>query len=341
MNDFNKCVSIISPCYNGEKYVGGFLNSVLNQTYPNIELIFIDDASTDSTEEIVKSYIDKFAGKGYSLVYHRQNDNKGQAAAINVGLKQFSGTYVAWMDSDDVYYPNAIEDRVVFLQKNPQLDFVLTQGEIVNEEDIHTRKGLLRRVKPENNDNLFKDLLDEKNVVFCPGTILVRTDSLRKSIPNLSIYESREGQNWQLMLPLAYKCKYGYINEVQFKYVVHNDSHSHVKRTYDQSIKRRYNFYVLLKETISNIPGMTNQEMSFWISYVYDRMLYSQCIIAMQYYKLADYYMKRKELISRGFDVTQHKELSLHHFLANRLVARIRYLIRRFGSVLKRVFQKL
>ena len=85
---------------------------------------------------------------------------------------------------------------------------------------ISTKRFILKRTKPIGKDELFKDLLDESNVVFCPGTILVKTESLKKAIPDLDIYESREGQNWQLMLPLAYCCSVGYLDEVLFKYTI-------------------------------------------------------------------------------------------------------------------------
>ena len=311
MNKFNECVSIISPCYNGEKYIDRFLKSVLNQTYPNIELIFVDDASIDSTESIAKSYIDRFKEKGYSLVVVKQKENKGQAAAINVGLKLFRGDFIAWIDSDDMYYPNAIEDRVLYLNNHPEFDFVLGQGEVVDADDIYKRKGVLRRLKPEKNDNLFKDLLDETNVVFGPGTILVRTESLRKAIPTLSIYESREGQNWQLMLPLAYNCKYGYIDDVQFKYVVHNDSHSHTRRSYEQLIIRRKNFNFLQKETIKAIPNMSDQDRKQWLEYVDNKCLYFQCLTALQHIKLGEYFKYKKILSSRAIDRKYFNNLSI------------------------------
>ena len=78
-------VSIISPCYNGEKYLSCFLESVLSQSYDNIELIMVDDGSTDRTKEIICSFEDKFRNRNLSLCYIYQ-ENRGQAAAINRGL---------------------------------------------------------------------------------------------------------------------------------------------------------------------------------------------------------------------------------------------------------------
>lgn len=279
-------VSIISPVYNGEKYIVNFLNSVLNQTYNKIELIIINDGSTDSTESIIEHYKVKFKEKNYELKYVKQSENKGQAAAINVGLKLFHGKYVMWMDSDDILYPDAIQKKVDFLRKHKELDYVINRGEMVCESNLEKRIGLLERKGIESDDKLFEDLLREKNVIFCPASILVRSESLHKAIPDLHIFESREGQNWQLMLPLAYTCNYGYLNNILFKYVVRDESHSHVKRSFEQELKRRENFYTLQKETINKIAGMSSEEKKYWISFSYKRKLYTQYIIANRCHQL-------------------------------------------------------
>ena len=103
MNDKEfSLVSLITPCYNGEKHIGRLLNSILEQTYPNIEHYVIDDGSTDNTADVIKSYIEKYEAKGYSLTYVFQN-NSGQSVAINNGLKLIKGEYLLWPDSDDYY----------------------------------------------------------------------------------------------------------------------------------------------------------------------------------------------------------------------------------------------
>lgn len=289
-------VSIISPCYNGRKYISKYLESVLNQTYKNIELILVDDASSDNTGEIVLSFVEMFKKNGLSLVYIRLNENKGQAAAINRGLDVFTGEYVTWMDSDDIYYTEAIEKKVCYLEQNKDVDFVLNYGEVVSEDNLDVRINILKRSIPKGNDNLFKDLIEEKNVVFAPGTIMVRSKALKKSIPSLHIYESREGQNWQLMLPLAFCCKYGYLNEVLFKYVVHKDSHSHTKRDYYEQVKRRENFYILKKETINNIPYMSSNDKEIWDKFNYCHEIHSSFILSIKYFKIKDWIKLKREL---------------------------------------------
>lgn len=256
-------VSIITPCYNGEKYVENFLKSILKQTYSNIELIFVDDGSTDRTKEIVAEYEKKFKEQGYCLIYLYQK-NKGQAAAVNTGLLEFHGKYLAWIDSDDILYPESIRERVEFLQSHTEYGFVLSQGICVNENNLDSPTGVLKRQKPKGEDKLFEDLIYCTNVVFCPGTILVTKNALLKAVPKQKIYESREGQNWQLMLPLAYTSKCGYIEKPLFKCVEHQDSHSRQKRTKKEKIEREKNFIELLQYTIENIPNMSREEREKW-----------------------------------------------------------------------------
>ena len=141
-------VSVISPCWNGEKFVGRFLDSLLNQTYKGaIELLIVDDGSTDRTAEIIESYESKFASRNYILRYYYQ-ENAGQAAAINLALDKFNGEYMTWFDSDDFMTSDSIEKRVQFLEDHPQYDFCICQRFDVNEIDVNKILKITKRTPP-------------------------------------------------------------------------------------------------------------------------------------------------------------------------------------------------
>lgn len=115
---YNKgLVSCTTPVYNREQYLGKMLESILNQTYPFIEMILVDDGSTDSTLEITESYKEDFAerGFGYQIIH---TPHKNASAAINQGIKYLTGEFLIWPDSDDVLEPKSVEVRVNFLTKN-------------------------------------------------------------------------------------------------------------------------------------------------------------------------------------------------------------------------------
>jgi len=107
----NPFVSIIIPVYNGEDYVEIALNSAFNQTYNNIEIIVVNDGSTDSTDDILQQYCDK-------IIYIKK-ENGGVSSALNAGIKKAKGDFISWLSHDDVYFPNKVEKQISFLQTLP------------------------------------------------------------------------------------------------------------------------------------------------------------------------------------------------------------------------------
>jgi glycosyltransferase involved in cell wall biosynthesis len=112
-------VSIILPVFNTEKYVAQAIQSVLDQSYKNLEIICINDGSSDNSLEIVKSFGDK-------IIIVDLEKNSGIAAARNEGIKIAHGDYLAFMDSDDLWTPNKIELQMNEFEKNPQLQISFT-----------------------------------------------------------------------------------------------------------------------------------------------------------------------------------------------------------------------
>jgi len=169
-----KLVSIITPCYNGEKYLEDFLDSLLAQTYNNIEFIFIDDGSKDATKNILFSYQEKFRKKGIHLIYLYQR-NQGQAAALNVGLKHFKGEYLTWPDSDDIMHEDNIRLKVKFLGENTDCKMVLCESPILGKH--LTILKIRRRIPPKDDSTLFRDIITENNVSFAGGAFMFDSEA--------------------------------------------------------------------------------------------------------------------------------------------------------------------
>ena len=108
--DFNPLVSIIIPVYNGANYLKYAIDSALNQTYKNIEIIVVNDGSSDNGEskKVAESYV--------SRIKYIEKENGGVSSALNVGIKNMNGEYFAWLSHDDIYFPNHIETNVEFLR---------------------------------------------------------------------------------------------------------------------------------------------------------------------------------------------------------------------------------
>lgn len=112
MSDFQPKVSIIIPVYNGADYVGEAIDSALGQTYENLEIIVVNDGSTDggATENIVLSYGDK--------IQYYCKENGGVSSALNLGLEKMTGEYFSWLSHDDKYEPEKVENAVAVLYEN-------------------------------------------------------------------------------------------------------------------------------------------------------------------------------------------------------------------------------
>jgi glycosyltransferase involved in cell wall biosynthesis len=107
-------ISVILPAYNAGKYIGEALQSILVQTIPVDEIIVVDDGSTDNTKEVVSSF----------PVRYLYQTNKGTAAALNAGIEQASGDYLAFLDADDIWMPQRLYLQLQALEKDPALDMV-------------------------------------------------------------------------------------------------------------------------------------------------------------------------------------------------------------------------
>jgi glycosyltransferase involved in cell wall biosynthesis len=125
-------VSVVIPVHNGEEYIKEAIDSCLNQTYENIEIIVVDDKSTDNTLQILQEYGDKIT----VIPVEKQN---GLGNVLNIGIRASKGQYIARMDADDVMYPSRISKQVEYMQEHPncvavggQIDIIDENGKVVD-----------------------------------------------------------------------------------------------------------------------------------------------------------------------------------------------------------------
>lgn len=231
-------VSIITPCYNGEQYLNRYFDSVLSQTYLELELIFINDGSQDRTEDIALSYREPLERRGISYVYLYQ-DNAGQAAALNRGLKLFKGDYLVWPDSDDEMTPDSIEKRVEFMEKHPELGIMRSNGRVVN--DITGNEGRIENQTHKEAEDIYEDMLLLR-LHTGNGTFMIRRSLLLECYPDLDIFVSRAGQNWQIYVPATSRSLCGYLDEDLFIIHEHGDSHSRTERPVQEQYQRWHDY---------------------------------------------------------------------------------------------------
>ena len=259
-----KLVSVLTPCYNGEKFIWRLLDSILNQTYPRIEMFVIDDGSTDSSSMVIQSYIPKFATKGYLLTYVYQ-ENAGQSVAINNGLKLIKGDYLVWPDCDDWYAVNdAIEQMVATLDSSGEcVSMVRCQAYLLDENTFKRIGRFCVNIKTKGKTNLFEDCMFVLNGYwFGSGNYMAKTKKIEENIPRKEIHADKDaGQNWQLMLPLFYKSECLTIENFLYNVLRRNSSHSRgLYSTLEQQLQRYNSYEKTLLTTIDNIANMSIPE---------------------------------------------------------------------------------
>lgn len=276
----NPLVSIITPCYNGELFVHRLLDSIVSQTYDNMEFIFVNDGSTDRTEDIVLSYTDKFKLKGIQFKYIYQ-DNRGVSGALNKGLGIFRGEYLTWPDSDDILHVDNISARVDFLENNREYSAVLTDSMWIDR--LGNDLGTARRIPPLHDDNLFSDLINYKNVYLAGGAFMLRSSAFFKSNPGRSIYESRIEQSLQMLLPVFYNNKCGYISKILHYIYVRDGSISRQTKDLQGFINRWNEYEDLLLNVINSIADMPDSEKEYWYVEINKLCARDRFMFAIQY----------------------------------------------------------
>jgi len=165
-NDKEK-VSIIIPVYNVEKYIRECLDSVINQTYKNLEIICVDDCSPDKSAKIIEEYLQK--DKRIKIIRH--DKNQGTGVARNTGMKNSNGEYISFVDPDDYLNLNIIE-LMVKKQKETDVDIVVsnfrnfTREETPDLEDILESRNFLKCSSQERYQIGFNNFQDNLNSVF-------------------------------------------------------------------------------------------------------------------------------------------------------------------------------
>lgn len=249
---YSKKVTIIVPCYNVAETLPRFLESVLRQTYRNIQLIAVDDGSTDNTAEILKKYREKFLQENMDFLYIYQ-ENQGLGGAINTGLKHIDGNYLCWADPDDFYMETSVEERLKILEEHKEYDIVSSDAYYYNSDDLTTpikkaTDGLIHKNEPEQ----FEYLLFEKSH-FCSGCHMLRMSAFDKVNPKHEIYPARRGQNWQMLLPMYYRYKRYFLDKPLYGYIIYSNSMSQGDNSEEKVLERINEHEKILEETLKNI----------------------------------------------------------------------------------------
>lgn len=286
-------VSVVTPCYNGESFLDRYFEGILAQTYRPIEVVLVDDGSTDATYSLAISYKEKLEEQGIRLVCIHQ-ENKGQAAAINRGLPEVTGEFITWPDSDDLMYPENLEKKVSYLHAHPDAGFVCCQVNRVHEGSLN-KVISVDKVSDPSNPRIFDALIRDKGVYCLDIAYLARTEALFTALGGRRIVESPAGQNYQLLLPLAYCYRCGFINEPLVAYVAREGSHSNSFTSYEAQIERIHEFEELLHKVIRTIP-MIEEERELYGRYIDTKFLPRRFVLCSEFNEIQGMNKAKRQL---------------------------------------------
>lgn len=201
-------VSVVIPTHNRSSLVINAIRSVLNQTYNDIEVIVIDDASTDDTEKTIESI-----GIN-SLKYIKITNSQGGNYARNLGIESASGSYIAFLDDDDEWLPTKVEEQINVFKKNNDIGLVYTGASV-----IYSSKDYRYIRHPRHNGDLSKDILI-RNLIGTTSSVMVKKDIIDQvggfdnNMPAL--------QDYDLWIRVAQVTKIEYIDKPLINYYNHD-----------------------------------------------------------------------------------------------------------------------
>ena len=243
-------VSLIVPCYNVERYIARFFDSIISQSYSSIELILINDGSTDSTRDVIQDYLPRLNTFCDSVRVIDQA-NRGLAGAVDSGLRYFTGEFLSWPDPDDWLLPNSLERRVRLLQSAPKAGVLRTNArrfiDRTGEYDGHI-------FSPDGRHAIMKDAfmtMLARSTFFAPVCHFVRSDVFLRTHPERDIYViPNASQNLQMLLPIVQQTETLEVDETLAVYRVREDSRSQINKLPKDRLKRQTMLFDLTINTL-------------------------------------------------------------------------------------------
>lgn len=246
-------VSIIIPCYNQGKYVAEAINSALRQTFKDIEIVCVNDGSTDNSVEIIKSFENKYK----NFIFLNNEENRGVIYSRNFAIKNCNGTYILPLDADDIIEPTYVEKAVKILDNNPNIGIVYCKAKIFGNYDKYWN------LKPFNKS----DILYE-NCIFC-SALFRKSDFIKIGGYNNNMKYSCEDYDLWLSF-IEQGLEVFQINEILFSYRQYDEtsrttiSLKNKKEIWNNLIKNHINLYLndenFLERLIFSNPIKTNKK---------------------------------------------------------------------------------
>jgi glycosyltransferase involved in cell wall biosynthesis len=261
-------VSVVLPSYNYGEYIAESIESVLNQSFRDLELIIVDDYSTDNAKEIIQEYRSK--DKRIRAFFH--TENKGISKTLNDGVAKAKGKFIAFTNADDVWVSSKLDKQLEVLKKNENL-IVWSEGEVIDNKGRPTGETFSQKLADPSrlhpalkSGDIFKELL-YGNFIFFASLILKK-----ENIRDVEFDEHLKYLNdYKLEIDLAKRYKYYFIPEPLAKYRIHE------KSTATRDVKAYHKDGIVAKKYVlqkygSEIPNKLKAKLFFGISSNYSQV---------------------------------------------------------------------
>lgn len=218
-------VTMITYCYNGERFVHKYFEAILAQDYDHLELIFFNNGSSDRTGEIAEHYKPQLEARGFEVKIIHYTENQSTCQLKQDAFHMMKGEYFFGCDSDDLIDPDYVSTMVKYLQEHPEKGIVYCQLRVVEEESGHLL-SIMKMLPRFKHHEAFVDILDGNNINFTAISYMMSVKHYDQINPGRNIFISRYGENYQIQIPFLYQDLQGYIEKPLGQYTVRRDSYT-------------------------------------------------------------------------------------------------------------------
>lgn len=263
-------VSVIIPVYKGEKYLGETIRSVMEQSDSRWEIIAVNDGSPDNSLQVLESFQPQL-GDRIRIISVK---NGGVSRARNIGAAAAAGKYLAFVDQDDLFAPEKLEDQIHILESDPDLVLCYTNESVINDQGKTLHENILS-LSSRNRGNIFEELLFDN---FIPISSVVMPKAVFESIGGFNPYYTL-AEDYDLLLKVADTGEIDFINKPLLKYRLHKESN-----------------------TFTRIDRIMNESFAILDSWIARRPeLYKRNRFRYALFKIKFYYLKMKVRLTPGF----------------------------------------
>jgi len=202
-------ISVVITCYNYGKFLPGCIDCVLNQTYQDFEIVIVNDGSNDDTNQVIQPYLD------HSQIIYIDQPNAGQATAKNIGIKNASGDFIAFLDADDLWEKAKLEKQIALFNDH-SVGVVYCNASLIDEDGHHVDSIIFEETNQFKAGKITEYLFLNNFIPFSSSVIR------KECFKDFGIFDEgyKMGIDWDLWLRISTKYKFQYVDEPLLLYRV-------------------------------------------------------------------------------------------------------------------------